>query len=62
MPTDINEFRMKRKGELMFMTCECGSQDWAIVAVHGGDKPVISNVVCTGCGADSTVLMGKVEV
>lgn len=59
--TDLNQYRMQRQGDSMFLTCRCGSHEWAVVCVASQETPVVSALVCTGCGKESLVAWGKVE-
>lgn len=59
--TDLNEWRMKTKGEQMFLGCPCGSENgWQVVTVASGDAPVIAGIICNDCNEEQGVAFGKV--
>lgn len=62
MTTDINEERMKRQGQPMFIQCQCGGEDWAVSCIHGNGKSIINTIVCKDCGDDSTVVYGELRL
>lgn len=62
MAIDLNKERMRRKGEPMFIQCECGSTDFAISCIHGNGKAIINAIVCTGCADDCTIIYGELRL
>lgn len=59
----LNEHRMRKKGEQMFLGCLCrGESGWQVVCVADATSPVISGLVCMDCGEERGVAYGKVGV
>lgn len=58
---DINESKLRR-GELLFLHCpRCEGGEFGVSVAHGGDKPVVTGLVCTSCEHGYTVVYGKLE-
>lgn len=57
---DINEHKLKM-GELMFMVCECGGHEYAIVVCHAGNTPAITDIVCANCDVSHQVKFGNID-
>lgn len=60
---NLNEHRMRVKGENMFLGCPCGgTSGFQIVVLSGKSRPVITTLVCSDCGGEDNVTYGEVEM